>query len=82
MGHAQKRSVERAGFTTEKDARESLKEFGKNIERNGFPVGTIRDSARSDRVIVPGFGKGGAVVYQIEKNGNAVLKTVLNWIEP
>jgi hypothetical protein len=33
------------------------------------------------RVIVPGFGEGGAVVYKV-KDGKLTLKTVLEWIEP
>jgi hypothetical protein len=81
MGHAAGRAVERAGFQTPKAAREALQEFGTNIEKNGLPSGAIRDPAHADRVIVPGFGNGGAVVYQEGASGFK-LKTVLTWIPP
>ena len=83
MPHAAERAVERAGFSTVQDARAALQEFAKNIEAAGkLPEGTIADTANPDRVIVPGFGQGGAVVYQIMKNGSLRLKTVLIWIPP
>ncbi len=78
MPHAAERAVERAGFSSEQDARAALQEFSRQIERSGLPPGTIRDTARADRVIVPGFGRGGAVVYQL-RDGVLKLKTVLQW---
>lgn len=80
MAHASKRAVERAGFNSMKEARDALQAFGKNLERNGIPAGARTDTARADRIIVPGFGNGGAVVYQVMKNGTLRLKTVLNWM--
>jgi hypothetical protein len=76
MPHAAERAVERAGFRTLKEARTALQEFGAGIEKSGLPRGAIRDTAHADRVIVPGFGQGGAVVYQV-KDGTLKLKTVL-----
>jgi hypothetical protein len=55
-----------------------LQEFGRQIEKSGLPPGTIRDTTHADRVIVPGFGRGGAVVYQLS-DGVLKLKTVLQW---
>ena len=81
MDHAATRAVERAGFPTKKAAREALQDFGANIEKNGLPSGAIRDTAHADRVIVPGFGNGGAVVYQ-EGKSSMKLKTVMIWIPP
>ena len=81
MPHAAERAVERAGFRTLKDARTALQEFGAGIEKHGLPKGAIRDTAHADRVIVPGFGQGGAVVYQV-KDGTFKLKTVLEWRTP
>jgi hypothetical protein len=78
MPHAAERAVERAGFSSVQDARAALHEFGRQIEKSGLPPGTIRDTAHADRVIVPGFGRGGAVVYQL-KDGVLKLKTVLQW---
>jgi hypothetical protein len=75
---AAERAVERAGFRTLKDAGTALQEFGAGIEKHGLPKGAIRDTAHADRVIVPGFGQGGAVVYQV-KDGTFKLKTVLEW---
>ncbi|WP_395834220.1 hypothetical protein [Cystobacter fuscus] len=78
MPHAAERAVERAGFSSVQDARAALQEFGRQIEKSGLPPGTIRDTAHADRVIVPGFGRGGAVVYQL-RDGVLKLKTVLQW---
>ncbi|WP_235217064.1 hypothetical protein [Archangium violaceum] len=78
MPHAAERAVERAGFSSVQDARAALQEFGRQIEKSGLPPGTIRDTAYADRVIVPGFGRGGAVVYQL-RDGVLKLKTVLQW---
>jgi hypothetical protein len=78
MPHAAERAVERAGFSSVQDARAALQEFGRQFEKSGLPPGTIRDTAHADRVIVPGFGRGGAVVYQL-RDGVLKLKTVLQW---
>jgi hypothetical protein len=57
-------------------ARGALQDLGKSIQRDGFPEGTIPDT-NPGRVLVP-FGNDGYAAYQIKKNGNAILKTVLN----
>jgi hypothetical protein len=80
MAHAEARAVERAGFATRKEAREALQEFAKRLESEGIlPADAIIDSAYADRVIVPGFGKDGAVVYQVTSEGVYKLKTVVIW---
>jgi hypothetical protein len=66
----------RGGFPDEKTAREAVQGLGKSIEGNGFPAGTIADSSRVDRLLVPLNDKTYAV-YQIKPNGNAVFKTIL-----
>ncbi len=82
MSHAAERAVERAGFATVKEARTALQKLGAQIEKAGIiPSTAIRDTAHADRVLVPGFGKGGAVVYQV-RDGVLKLKTVLEWIPP
>ncbi len=78
MPHAAERAVERAGFSSVQEAREALQAFGRRIEQTGLPSGAIRDTAHMDRVIVPGLGQGGAVVYQF-RDGVLKLKTVLQW---
>jgi hypothetical protein len=78
MPHAAERAVERAGFSTVQEARVALQQFGSQLEKSGLPAGTIRDTAHADRIIVPGFGQGGAVVYQV-RDGVLKLKTVLQW---
>ncbi|WP_434384915.1 SitA5 family polymorphic toxin [Melittangium boletus] len=78
MPHAAERAVERAGFSSVQEAREALQAFGRRIEQTGLPSGAIRDTAHVDRVIVPGLGQGGAVVYQF-RDGVLKLKTVLQW---
>lgn len=75
MPHAADQAAERLGFDNVQSARAALQELGRSIETSGFPEGTIPDS-NPGRVLVP-FGNGGYAVYQIAKNGNAVLKTVL-----
>jgi len=78
MPHAAERADERIPEYKgdQKKAREDLKDLGKKIEKEGFPEGTIPDTARKDRVLVP-FGSNGYAVYQIKPNGAATLKTVL-----
>ena len=78
MGHAAARAVERAGFESIKEATDALRAFGQNIEKNGLPANTVKDSA--GHLIVPGFGNGGAVVYRLS-DGKLTLQTVLNYVE-
>jgi RHS repeat-associated protein len=76
LPHARDRAVERGVFPDEKSATEGLKDLSKKIEAEGFPEGTLQDTARADRVLVP-VGDNGLAVYQIGKNGTAKLKTTL-----
>ena len=76
MGHVDLERAQRAGFETVQDAQQGIRNLGESIGAHGFPSGTIRDTARADRVLVP-IGSGGYAVYQIKKNGNAVFKTLL-----
>ena len=73
--HAAERAVERGVFNSLAEAKEALKALGKSFKANGLPPGTISDPKRQDSVLVP-FGNGHAV-YEIMKNGTAVLRTVL-----
>jgi hypothetical protein len=81
MGHASAQALQRLGFGSVGDARSALQQLGQSIESDGFPEGTILDTAHGDRLLVP-FGDNGYAVYQIKPNGNAVLKTVLNQLPP
>ena len=76
MPHAVERAVERGVFPDAKSAAEALKTLGKQIEKTGFPVGSILDTAHADRILVP-IGENGMAVYQVAKNLTAKLKTVL-----
>jgi hypothetical protein len=76
ISHVDAERATRAGFDSVSSAKEAVKQLGKSIESNGFPAGTIADTARADRVLVP-IGDNGYAVYQIGKNGNAVFKTIL-----
>lgn len=76
MGHIDEERAARAGFDTVQSAQASVRELGESVGTDGFPEGTIPDTARSDRVLVP-FGENGYAVYQIAWNGNAVFKTIL-----
>jgi hypothetical protein len=76
MGHIDEERAARAGFDTVQSAQAAVRQLGESIGTDGFPEGTISDTARSDRLLVP-FGENGYAVYQIAKNGNAVFKTIL-----
>ncbi|MEQ6970953.1 hypothetical protein ABRP65_11625 [Pectobacterium polaris] len=71
--HAIDRAVERGIYPDRKTASDALKDLGKEIEKNGFPAGTIRDTTHADRVLVP-VGNNGMVVYKVAKNGTAKIK--------
>ncbi|WP_420873952.1 hypothetical protein [Paraburkholderia azotifigens] len=76
MPHAVERAVERGVYPDKNTASEALKALSNRIEKDGYPVGTILDTAHADRVLVPA-GNNGMVVYQVAKNGTAKIKTVL-----
>jgi enamine deaminase RidA (YjgF/YER057c/UK114 family) len=81
MPHAVKRAMERAGFSTVQEARLALQQFGKQLKEAGtLPATAVKDTAYH-RVIIPGFGQGGAVVYQV-RQGVLKLKTVMEWRQP
>ena len=77
LGHVDLERAQRAGFTTVRGAGDAVRSLGKSIETDGFPEGTIADTAHDDRLLVP-IGTNGYAVYQIGSNGNAVFKTILN----
>jgi len=79
LAHAAERSTLRASFGSEREAAEASRNFGKSIEANRLPAGTIADTVHADRIIVPGFGEGGAVVYQVTSSGKLRLRTVLEF---
>lgn len=76
MGHIDAERAARAGFENVRSAQAAVRDLGQSIRSSGFPEGTIPDSARADRVLVP-IGDNGYAVYQIARNGNAVFKTIL-----
>ena len=78
MPHAVERAVERGIFKTPETARDALKALKEKIGNSGsFPNGSISDTSRPDRVLVP-IGEAGMAVFQVAKNGTAKLKTILN----
>jgi uncharacterized protein RhaS with RHS repeats len=80
LPHATERALDRAGFEDAGAAAQALRDFGNNIRQNGIPSNAVTDA--KGRLIIPGFGVGGAVVYQVKKNGKLVLRTVHRFIEP
>jgi hypothetical protein len=76
LTHAAGRAAERGVFNTSADAADALRNLSKSITQNGFPAGTLLDTANADRVLVP-IGNNGMAVYQVGANGTAKLKTVL-----
>jgi Pretoxin HINT domain len=80
MPHAVGQGVERGVFSDAASVQSALQDLGRSIETNGFPRGTIPDSAggviRPDSVLVP-VGNGGYAVYRVV-GGKATLQTVLN----
>jgi len=75
-GHIDADRAARAGFDDVQSAQAAVRNLGDSIKSEGFPAGTIPDSARADRLLVP-IGDNGYAVYQIATNGNAVFKTIL-----
>ncbi len=76
LPHARDRAVERGVFPDAKSATAGLKDLSKQIKKNGFPEGTLLDTARADRVLVP-VGNNGLAVFQVGSNGTAKLKTTI-----
>ena len=77
LPHAVERGVERAIFGSADEATTALKALTDQINKVGtFPAGTLVDTARAGRFLVP-TGNNGLAVYQLAKNGTAKLKTVL-----
>ena len=77
LPHAVDRAVERGIFATREAAGDAIRSLSASIGKNGFPKGSILDTAHADRVLVP-IGEAGMAVYQVAKNATAKLKTVLN----
>jgi hypothetical protein len=76
MAHVDDARAQRAGYANAQEAQQAVRDLSARVDRDGFPEGTIPDTARSDRVLVP-IGSNGYAVYQIKPNGNAVFKTIL-----
>ncbi|HEX4142842.1 MAG TPA: Hint domain-containing protein [Pirellulales bacterium] len=78
--HASKQAAARGLIADERVAADASRALSKEITTNGLPAGTVRDPGnvipRTDSVLVP-FGNG-AAVYEITKNGTAILRTVLS----
>lgn len=76
LPHAIERGVGRGIFKNADDASIQLKNLSNSIKNHGFPVGSIKDPAYVDRVLVP-IGNNGMASYKVGANGTAKLKTVL-----
>ena len=76
LAHAAEQAAERKVFNSTSDAADALRSLSESITKNGFPAGTLQDTAYADRVLVP-VGNNGMAVYQVGANGTAKLKTVL-----
>ena len=76
LPHAAAQAAKRGVFDNAAQAADALRDLSKAITQNGFPAGTLPDTAYADRVLVP-IGNNGMAVYQVGANGTAKLKTVL-----
>jgi RHS repeat-associated protein len=76
LPHAAQRAIERGFSGGADEAANALRQLSREITENGFPSGTISDTAKANRVLVP-FKDGLYAVYQVGANGTAKLKTVL-----
>src|SRR5690606_9240883 len=77
LPHAVDRAVERGVFGSADAAGTALRNLTAQITRTGtFPSGTLVDTARPGRFLVP-IGNNGMAVYQLGSNGTTKLKTVL-----
>jgi RHS repeat-associated protein len=77
LPHAVARGVERGVFASAEEGAAALRGLTQQITSSGtFPTGTLVDTARAGRFLVP-VGNNGLAVYQLGANGTAKLKTVL-----
>jgi hypothetical protein len=77
LPHAIAQGVERRVFANSEAAGSALRTLTQQITQSGtFPAGTLVDTARAGRFLVP-VGNNGLAVYQLASNGTAKLKTVL-----
>jgi len=77
LAHAVERGVERGVFSSADEGASALRALSKEITESGtFPAGTLVDTARASRFLVP-VGNNGLAVYQLARNGTAKLKTLL-----
>jgi RHS repeat-associated protein len=76
LPHAVEQAVARGVFDSAQVAADALRALSQSITQNGFPTGTLADTAYADRVLVP-VGNNGMAVYQVGANGTAKLKTIL-----
>jgi len=77
LPHAIDRAVEHGVFASPEDAGAGLRALSDMITKTRtFPEGTLVDTAREARFLVP-VGENGLAVYQLAGNGTAKLKTVL-----
>jgi hypothetical protein len=81
MAHAIEQGVARGIFPDAAAARAGIKSVSDAITKSGWPKGTIPDTARLDRFLVP-IGNGGGAVCQLGANGTAKLKTILIDLTP
>ena len=77
LPHAIDQGVARKVFADASEARAALTGLTDSINKAGtFPAGTLVDTARAGRFLVP-IGNNGLAVYHLRKGGTAALKTVL-----
>ena len=75
--HAADQAVIREVFATRQEALEGLRSLSAQIsQQEAWPAGSILDTVRADRVLVP-IRNSGLAVYQVLRNSTARLKTVL-----
>src|SRR5262249_3374647 len=69
MTHAIDQAVLRNVYPTRADARNALQALGKQINKGGFPKGTLADPQRLDSLLVPLPNGQGYAIYELKKNG-------------
>jgi len=74
--HTVQQGVGRGVWSSENAAHAELKALQQSIRQNGWPRGTIADTAKSGQVLVPA-GNNGYVVFRVGSNGTARFITTL-----
>jgi RHS repeat-associated protein len=79
LGHAARGAAPRAGFASEREARDALRAFADEVRKGNFNA-VINDAkrGRENAIIIPGFRNNTAVAFRQLSGGRLEVRSVLN----